>query len=313
MPEASRCWVCHRSVEEIAASVDTETQEERELKGQISQVSFTKSKFAESSDLWRRSLPRDFKDLDFQFIASNAGQFGSIKVLAEILDAKKLMLDWLDDAALRLRKGEEGWKGVPELVSLDESDAESVLRTVDQFEAKAHRTLQSDGPKNGYAVGFEGLKLFEGVDFLIAQGSLYYDVRAQLLSIAMAKAGAKKPKKTLRLVQANGYPPVQLCSVCETLITGLRAPERMLEPTEASPRVIPKPSKQAEKAPQPEAVSAPAMVAAAVDASENISPKVAEIINQLGPATAEAPKTRGLHEHRATEDWEALQNQSKGK
>jgi len=316
MPEASRCWVCHRSIEEITASVDTETQEERELKKQLSQVSWTRSKFVESADLWRKTLPRDFKDMDFQFIASNASQFGSIKGLGEVLDAKRLMVDWLADASSRLRKGEEGMHSLPELAPLEKPDADSLIKMLDQFEARSRRTIQPDVHKDGYVTAFEGLKLFEGLEYLIAQGILYYDVRTQLLTFAMVRANAKKPKTSLRMVQANGYPPVQLCSVCETLMVGLRAPERKIEVPAAAPEAAEKPSIAVEKpkevTAEPEKIAVP--VVAAVAETEGLSPRVAEIVNKLGPATKEAPKTRGLHEHRATEEWdEVLQRQAKEK
>ena len=316
MPEPSRCWVCHRSLDEITAAVDTETQEERELKKQMSQVSWTRTKFIESADLWRRTLPRDFKDMDFSFIASNAAQFGSIKGLGEVLDAKKLMADWLSDASSRLRKGEEAMHALPELAPLEKSEGETLVKTLDQFEAKSRRTIQPDAHKEGYASAFDGLKLFEGLEFLIAEGLLYYDVRTQLLTFAMVRANAKKPKTSLRMVQANGYPPVQLCSVCETLVVGLRAPERRMEQPVAAPEVPEEAAKPAEKPAEKEAeaevVAVP--VVAAVAEAEGMSPAVAEIVNKLGPATKEAPKTRGLHEHRAKEEWdEVLQKQAQQK
>ena len=312
MPEPNRCWVCHRSVEEISAAVDTETQEERELKKQMSQVNWTRTKFVESADLWRRTLPRDFKDMDFTFIATNASQFGSIKGLGEVLDAKKLMVDWLADASSRLRKGGDDLHGLPELAPLEKSDAESLVKSLDQFEAKSRRTIQTDAHKDGYVSAFDGLKLFEGLEFLIAEGLLYYDVRTQLLNFAMARASAKKPKTTLRMVQANGYPPVQLCSVCETLVVGLRAPERKIEQPQAAPEAEEAPAKEVEKPAEAEVVAVP--VVAAVAESEGVPQSVAEIMNKLGPATKEAPKTRGLHEHRAKEEWdEVLQKQAQQK
>jgi len=304
MPEPSRCWVCHRSLDEITAAVDTETQEERELKKQLSQVSWTRSKFVESADLWRKTLPRDFKDMDFTFIASNASQFGSIKGLAEVLDAKRLMVDWLADASIRLRKGGEDLQGLPELAPLGKADSETLTKALDQFEARSRRTIQPSARKDGYASQFDGLKLFEGLEFLIAQGLLYYDIRTQLLNFALVRADAKKPRTSLRMVQANGYPPVQLCSVCETLVVGLRAPERRMEQPMAAPEPEEAPSGPVEKAAEPEEVAVP--VVAAVDGTEGLSPKVAEIMNKLGPATKEAPKTRGLHEHRATEEWDEV-------
>jgi len=307
MPEPTRCWVCDRSLEESAAAVDTETQEERELKKQVTQVSWTKTKCVESADLWIRTLPRDFKDMDFQFIASNATQFSSIKGLAEVLDAKRLMVDWLSDASSRLRKGGEEMKALPELAQLEKPDTDTLVRTLDQFEARSRRTIQPDARKEGYVSGFEGLKLFEGLEYLIAQGLLYYDVRTQLLSFALVRASAKKPKASLRLVQLNAYPPVQLCSVCELLMVGLRAPEHKMEQPVAAEAVAVKPSvpvaKPVEKGAEPEKVAVP--VVAAVEGTD-LSPAVAEIVNKLGPATKDAPKTRGLHEHRATEEWDEV-------
>ena len=309
MPEVTRCWVCHRSVEEMAAAVDVETAEEKEIKKQMSQVGWTKSKFNESAELWRRTVPRDFKDMDFQFIAGNAAQFGSFRVLTEVLDAKRLMADWLADASSKIRKGGDATKELAELSSLDKSDVEALLRMMDQFEAKSRRTIQEDVHREGYASGFDRLKLFEGLEFLIAQGLLYYDVRMQLLTFSLARASAKKPKKSLRMVQANGYPPVQLCSVCESLIVGLRAPERKMEQPMAAPEALPRHPKVAEKAPEkaaePEKVVA-APIVAAVAESQGVSPRLTEMFSKLGPVTKDAPKLRALHEHRATEEWDEL-------
>jgi len=313
MPEPSRCWVCHRSLEEIKAAIDTETQEERELKKQMSQVTWTKSKFTESADLWRKTLPRDFKDMDFQFIATNSSQFSTIKGLAEVLDAKKLMVDWLSDASSKIRKGGDEMRTLPELAQLEESEAESLVKTLDQFEARSRRTLQPDAHKEGYASAFDGLKLFEGLEFLIAQGLLYYDVRTQLLNFALARAIAKKPTATMKTVQANAYPPVPVCSVCETLMVGLRAPERKMEQPAGLPEAEQAPArpeekateKQAETVAESEMVVVPAV--AAVAEAEGVTPAVAEIMKKIGPATKDAPKTRGLHEHRATEEWDEIQ------
>ena len=70
--------------------------------------------------------------------------------------------------------------------------------------------------------------------------------------------------------------------------------------------------KPAEKQAEAEVVAVP--VAAAVAEAEGVPAAVAEIMNKLGPATKEAPKTRGLHEHRAKEEWdEVLQKQSQQK
>ena len=298
MQEQARCWVCHRTVEEVTSTVDTETPEEKEIKTQMSQVAWYRSKFTESADLWRRSMPRDFKDMDFQFVASNAEQFSSIKTLAEVLDAKKLMLDWLAKASSILRDEGQSSEGLDGYAQLDPADRESVLRLIDQFEAKWRRSLVKEGSHDGYASGFEGLKLFDGLEFLIAQGLLFYDVRSQLSALAMAKAVAKKPRKSVRMFEANGYPPVPLCSVCESLIMGLRTPERRPESTTEVT--------QAEETEPVEQTAEPMKVAQAVEVPEGVSQQVSDIIKKLGPATKEAPKTRNLHEHRIKEEWDEV-------
>jgi hypothetical protein len=199
-------------------------------------------------------------------------------------------------------------QALAELAPLEKPEAESLIKVLDQFEARSRRTIQTDAHREGYASGFEGLKLFEGLEFLIAQGLLYYDVRTQLLTFGLVRASAKKPKASFRLVQANAYPPVQLCSVCETLVVGLRAPERRGEQPTVAPEAARQPSKavekEVEKPAEPAEVAVP--VVAAVEGAEGMPASVAEIVSKLGPATKEAPKTRGLHEHRATEEWDEV-------
>jgi len=117
MQEASRCWVCGRSAEEIQSSLDAESQEEVEIKKQMAQVTWFRGKFMESAALWRKSIPREFKDMDFLFVTDNAGQFRTMDQLGEIIDAKKLMLDYLADASTKLRKSDGGSLGSVSLSS----------------------------------------------------------------------------------------------------------------------------------------------------------------------------------------------------
>jgi hypothetical protein len=318
MPEASRCWVCHRSEEEISAMVDIETPQEREILQQISQVSRFRTKFIESADLWRKGIPKEFKEMDFKFVAANADQFSSIRVLGEIVDAKRLMVDWLVGASAKLRKGDGELPSLSALSPLEKADSEFLVRMMDQFEAKWHRRLVSDAAKGvdsrGYQSGFDGLKLLDGLEFVIAGGALYYDVQSQLLDMARRKAINSKPKRSVSAVQVNGYPPVPLCSVCVGLIKELRAPQSK----EAEPAA----PEQAQEEPQPQTVNAVQMAAvtaaatagaiaaaeeaATADMVADAPPQVAEIIKKIGPATKEAPKMRSLHEHRAKEEWDEV-------
>jgi len=307
MPEPSRCWVCHRSVEEIATIVDIETAQEREIAQQLSQVMRFRTKFVESADLWRRGIPREFKDMDFKFVTSNADQFGSIRILKEIVDAKKLMVDWLVDASAKLRTADGELQNLGAPSPLDKSDRDLLIRMLDQFEAKWRRRLVNDGGKGvdsrGYQSGFEGLKLFDGLEFVIAGGALYYDVQSQLLDIARRREISNKPKRSVTVVQVNGYPPVPLCSVCAGLIRELRGPQ----PKEAQPA----PPEQApvEEHVEEMKVAQAAEVAAGAEEAIDAPPQVAEIIKKIGPATKDAPKTRPLHEHRAKEEWDEMMEQ----
>ena len=232
MEEPSRCWVCHRSEAEISAFADVETPQEREVQQQMSQVTRFRAGFLESADVWRKGVPKELKEYDFVFVTSNADQFKSIriangllgeiaapnKLLGEIGDAKKLTVDRLESVALILRKGDGEVPGFGALSRFEKADRDLLRRMVDQFETKWRRRIGSDGSKgvdsNGYKSGFEGLKLLDGLEFMIAAGTLYYDVQAQLLDMARRKENSSKAKRGVSVLLVSGYPPVPLCSVC---------------------------------------------------------------------------------------------------
>ena len=232
MSEESRCWFCHRSEAEVSAFADLETPREREILKQMSQATQSKADFVQSADVWRKGVPKEFKEFEFEFVTSNADQFKPIrigngllgeivapsKLLGEIVDAKKLTVDWLEKVALVLRKGEGEIPGFGPLLPFEKADRDLLSRMVDQFETKWRRRIGSDGGRGadsrGYARGFEGLKLFDGLEFMIAAGVLYYDVQAQLFDMARRKETNIKPKKGVSVQLMNGYPPVPLCSVC---------------------------------------------------------------------------------------------------
>lgn len=304
MAEASRCWLCHRDVGELTQAIPAETQEEKRIKNQMSQVALHKSKFTESSELWRRGVPRDFKDMDFQFILGNAGQFGSIKALGEAVDAKKLMIDWLVDVSATLHG--EARQALPDIASLERGEREALVGTLEQFEMKWRRALGKGGKDGrGYPMGFEGLKLADGLEFLIAEGLLYYDVRAQLFQMALAKAAGRRPQMSVSNVRLNGYPPVPLCSICASLIKEIRAPNRAVAEEVARQKVEP----ASEAAPLAQTVEIAEAASVTGDVPEGASPQLVEIIRKIGPAAKEAPKSRSLHEHRIKEDSEDLVEQ----
>ena len=229
MPEPPRCWICHRSEAEISAFADVETPREREIQEQITQVTRFRGDFIQSADGWRKGVPKEFKEFDFKFVTTNAGQFKSIriangllgeiadpsKLLGEISDAKRLTVDWFENVAPVLRKGDGEVPGFGALSPFEKANRDLLRSMVDQFEAKSRRRIGSKGADhNGHEQGFEGLKLFDGLEFMIAVGTLYYDVQAQLLAMAMRKEINSKPKNGVSDLVLNGYPPVPLCSVC---------------------------------------------------------------------------------------------------
>jgi hypothetical protein len=241
MSESSRCWVCHRTEAEVSTFTDVQTPRESEILQQMSQVNRFRADFSQSADVWRKGIPKELKEFDFKFVTGNADQFKSIrigggllgeiviptKLLGEIADAKKLTVDWLENVALTLRKGsgEVPGFGFGSLSHFERADRDLLSRMVDQFEAKWRRRIGSDGSEgvdsNGYKQGFEGLKLFDGLEFMIAVGTLYYEVQAQLLDMARRKEISSKPKRGILVLQVNGYPPVPLCSVCDDVMREL--------------------------------------------------------------------------------------------
>jgi len=248
MPEQSRCWFCHRSDAEVLAFADVEAPREREILHQMTEVARCKAAFGESADAWRKGVPKELKEFDFKFVTSNADQFKPIrigngllgeivapnKLLREIVDAKKLTADWLENVALVLQQGAGEIPGFGALSSFEEADRDLLGRMVDQFEAKWGRRIGSDGSRgadpNGYEHGFEGLKLFDGLEFMIAVGVLYYDVQAQLLDMARRKEISSKPKRGLLVLPVYGYPPVPLCSVCVDVMRELSSRPFAVEP-----------------------------------------------------------------------------------
>jgi hypothetical protein len=249
MPEESRCWFCRRSDAEVSAFADVATPREKEILQQMSQVTQSKEDFAQSADVWRKGVPKEFKEYDFEFVTSNPDQFKPIrigngllgeivapnKLLREIADAKKLTVDWLENVALVLREGDGEIPGFGGLSPLEKADRDLLSRMVGQFEAKWSRRIGSDGGQeadpSGYKQGFEGLNLFDGLEFMIAVGMLYYDVQAQLFDMARRRTINSKQKRGVSVLLVNGYPPVPLCSVCVDVMRELGSRKLAVEPT----------------------------------------------------------------------------------
>jgi len=249
MSEQPLCWVCHRSEKEISAFADMETPGEREIVQQMTQVARFKDEFIQSADGWRKGVPKEFREFGFTFVTSNPDQFKSIriangllgeiaapsKLLGEIAEAKKLTVDWLVNVAPVLRKGDGEVTGFGPLSHFERADRDSLKRMLDQFEAKWHRRIGADGGKgantSGYQQGFEDLKLIDGLEFMIAAGTLYYDVQSRLLDMAKREEIKSKPKRGVLAVPVDGYPPIPLCSVCVDLMREVSSRQMAVAPS----------------------------------------------------------------------------------
>ncbi|HEV2226617.1 MAG TPA: hypothetical protein VGR56_07425 [Nitrososphaerales archaeon] len=236
MPEQEHCWVCHRTEDEVSTFADVETPREKEVRQQMSEVTRFRADFIQTADVWRKGLPKELKEYDFKFVTSNADQFKPIKIsngllgeivpssklLGEIVEAKKLTVDWLENVAIILRNGDGLVPGFGALSPFEKTDRDHLSKMVDQFEAKWRRHIGNEGSgeadSDGYKQGFEGLKLFDGLEFMIAVSTLYYDVQAQLLDMARRNEVKSKPKRGISVLRMNGLPPVPLCSVCVVVL-----------------------------------------------------------------------------------------------
>ena len=229
MSEESRCWFCHRSDAEVAAFAEVVTPKEGEIAQRMAHVSRLRGEFVQSADAWRKGIPKELKEFDFTFVTSNADQFKPIrigngllgeivapnKLLGEILEEKKMTFDWLGSMALALREGEGEVTGFGDISSFEKADQDLLNRMIEQFEAKWRRRVVSKrADHGGYEEGLEGLKLFDGLEFMIAVGTLYYDLQARLLEMPKKKESSSKTKRGVSVLSVSGYPPVPLCSVC---------------------------------------------------------------------------------------------------
>jgi len=226
------------------------------------------------------------------------------------------MMDWLVTASNILQKGDGEPKQNASLLSLTKGEREQVMRAIREFEGRWHRRLSKEGEENApnsEPAGFQGLGLANGLEFLIAGGLLYYDVQAMLLQFAKNAVAASKPQYRVQVMEMKGFATVPLCDVCAVMIRGLRGPQ-----PEAVEEVVQRPAPTTAPTPTPQPQGAPPAVAPTIQRKtrsqamaesipDNVSPEFRDIIEKLGPSTAEtSAKTRLLHEHRLKEDWDEM-------
>jgi hypothetical protein len=314
MLESYACWICGRSAEEINAVFHVDPPEDAEFAKQASQIAWFKEKFIESAGTWRKSLPKDFKEMDFLFVISNPDQFKAVKIVPEVNDARKLMMDWLVKASTMLRNGEQGEIQHLNMASLAAEERESLVKALDQFEGRWRRRLAKEEREEATArdpAGFQGMSLAEGLEFLIAGGLLYYDIQAMLIQFARTALINSMPHWNVQMVEGRWGVQIPMCDVCSGLVVGLRGP-RLAAPAEAEHKVAvpPRLSHKPEPVAPVAAAAAPKRDKADELAEEipaGASAEYVELVKKLGPAAADAAdKTRYLHNHRMKEDWDEM-------
>ena len=250
MDNPSNCWVCGRTSEEVRASQVDESQAEAEYTNQLAQLAQYKSKLMKSAGDWRKSVPKDFKAMEFDFIVGNPSQFTSFSAIADVTGAKKEIIGWLANASLALRNQNESELQALKLSTLRSEDRARLLKSLEEFESQWHRLLAAGDGKDGRKespVGFKGLNLVDGIEYLIAGGSFYYDVLGMLVQFAREEKGRKAPKLGVGFVPLKGMGRVPICDVCRGLIIELREAGASEIP---SPEVAPAEKAEEESSPR---------------------------------------------------------------
>jgi hypothetical protein len=325
MENLSNCWVCGRTTAEVRATQYDEGQADSEFANQFAQVAQFKAKLMKSAADWRRAIPKDFKLMEFDFVVENAEQFSAFSAIDDVKGAKKEIMGWLGNASIALRNQNEPELQALKLSTLRSEDRAKLLNSLEGFESTWHRLLvagEGKQQKAQYPVGFKGLNLVDGVEYLIAGGSFYYDVLGMLVQFAREEKARKAPRLEVGAIPIRGLGRVPICDICREMIIELReAAANVAEVTAPqAPKMPEQPASEPE--PQPMAPVAPRQPPRRIRAQEvsedqavEGSPGYVEIVKKLSNAPvnqedeAASQKPRYLHEHRLKEDWEALEQQ----
>ena len=318
MDNPSNCWVCGRTAEEVRATQVDESQADAESSNQLAQLAQYRSKLMKSAENWRRAIPNDIRQKDFEFIVDNPNQYSAFSAIGDVAGAKKEVMGWLATAIQALRTQNESELQTLKLSPLRSEDRAKLQKSLEEFESRWHRRFagEAQDAKGGYAVGFKGLTLSDGIEYLIAGGSFYYDVLGMMVQFAREEKARRVPKFGVGAIPLKGLGRVPICDVCREMIIELRE-------AAATPVEVPAAAQsRAEEEPSPRPMPAVAPHAAprrmrAQEADEGVegSPGYVEIVKKLGNSPikeeeeAVGQKPRYLHEHRLKEDWQALEQQ----
>ena len=318
----SNCWICGRTSEEVRASQVDDSQAEAEFANQFAQLAQFKTKLMKSAGDWRKAIPKDFRLMDFDFITDNPSQFSAFSAMADVGGAKKEIMGWLAKASLALRSQNEAELQALKLSSLRSEDRAKLLKSLEEFEGHWHRLLAAGEGQKGreeYPVGFKGLNLVDGIEYLIVGGTFYYDVLGMLVQFAREEKVRKAPKMSVEVIPLKGLGRFPICVICRELVIELReaaaaAVEEPVAETVEAEEEEPSPRPMAPVVQHPAPKRMRAQEASEEEAIEG-SPGYVEIVKKLGNAPVKeedegaSQKPRYLHEHRLQEDWQAPEQQ----
>ena len=191
-----------------------------QIKTKLSQVALLRSMFMRSSSTWNRALPAEFMDMDLQFVLDNRTQFQSFKVLDEIVGTTSL-LDRLGRSSDGVRQGGGLSLGFVRPLTALKEEREILLTQLNAFESRTHRRLtgpESRERDDQYPQGLENLSMAEGLEYLRAVGTFFFDVQEQLLECELSKMPSARSDWSVSPVRLQGLPELLLCSVCQGLL-----------------------------------------------------------------------------------------------
>ena len=218
---ANKCWMCGRSSDEVNASVGRIPQE-TELDRRFARMTDLAGKFNRASGDWGNLVPDQFKTFDFDFVLNNQPQFRGMRFLAEVEDSKKSIVIPLKVAIGNVRNGVEGSIGGVKISATDMTKKDVFLKEVGDFERRTGRNLNGAGGDGSKPLGFDGLRVGQGLAFMREVGMLYFSIQEKLLELEKEDEMSKRPVFAVSIAKVDGLPgEIPLCTICQNLVTCL--------------------------------------------------------------------------------------------
>ena len=212
---------------EIKNELSGKTQVEIGIEGVIKNVEAAKRDFIEKTDQWKRQVPNEYRNFDYDFVMANREQFNSIDYLTELRPVEQLMHDGVAEARSRAEQGDIIRIGKAEVSQTDDEAHKLLFQAITDFEDRENRDIRSKDKerwdtqeKKCRPINFQGLKFGEGIEFLQRLGMLYYDLQLDRLKHDLSLAKSKRATWKLQQVMFPDYAKgLVVCSVCARLIS----------------------------------------------------------------------------------------------